>query len=95
MEMSWADEESYEEMINALQNFKSQTEQQCLVMEQAGKDCVENTDGDPAAEKSNAKLVACVTQIRGALETVDALAAALQEELDRIRIAVYKVDQAD
>ena len=51
--MAYADEQSYEEMISALQTFVSEAEEQCGVMESAGSDCVDNTDGDPAAEKSN------------------------------------------
>ncbi len=53
--MAYADEQSYEEMISALQTYVSQVEEECGVMESAGNDCVDNTDGDPAASTSNEK----------------------------------------
>ena len=92
--MAWAEEQSYEEMIRALQNFTAQVEEQCTVMENAGKDCVDNMEGDPAAEKSNEKLNGCIQNIRGTFDTVQNIAAALQEELERIREAARKADAA-
>ncbi|MBQ3497960.1 MAG: hypothetical protein IJA87_02400 [Clostridia bacterium] len=91
--MAFADEQSYEEMINALQNFKSRTEEQCNVMESAAKDCVDNTDNDPAAQKSSSKLSSCVSNIRATFETIDNIIAALQDELEDIRAAAAKADQ--
>ena len=91
--MACADEQSYEEMICALQTYISQVEEQCGVMESAGNDCVDNTEGDPAAEKSNAKLQQCVGNIRSAIESIQAIVAALREELDEIREAAAKADQ--
>lgn len=93
--MAYADEQSYEEMISALQEFLSQAEEQCSVMETAGKDCVDNTDGDPAAEKSNAALQKCVGDIRATFETIQGIASALQEELEDIRTAAAKADSID
>lgn len=93
--MAYADEQSYEEMISALQAFVAQVGEQCDVMESAGNDCVDNTDGDPAAEKSNAKLQQCVGNIRSATESVQGIISALQEELEDIRKAAAKADQAD
>lgn len=93
--MAWADEQSYEEMIKALQNFEKQVEEQCTVMQNAGKDCVDNMDGDPAAEKSNERLNGCIQGIRGTFETVRNIIAALQEELERIREAARKADSTD
>lgn len=93
--MAYADEQSYEEMIQALQKFNADAQEQCSVMESAGSDCVDNTDGDPAAEKSNAKLQKCVKDIRGALEAVQGIAAALQQELEDIRAAAAKAAYDD
>ncbi len=90
--MAYADEQSYEEMISALQNFLTQTEEQCNVMKQAGTDCVDNTDGDPAAEKANARLSECIQGITATFETVQQVISALQEELERIREAARKAD---
>lgn len=90
--MAFADENSYEQMISALQTFSSETEEQCGVMESAGSDCVDNTDGDPAAEKSNARLQSCVSNIRTALEAIQGIITALQEELEDIRSAAAKAN---
>ena len=90
--MAFADEQSYEEMISALQMFVSQAEEQCGVMESAGNDCVDNTDGDPAASKANAKLQKCVGQIRATFETINGIISALQEELEEIRAAAAKAN---
>ena len=92
---SFADEQSYEEMISALQTFLSQAEEQCGVMESAGNDCVANTDGDPAAEKSNERLQKCVSDIRATFETIQGIISALQEELEDIREAAAKANSAD
>lgn len=85
--MAHASEQSYEEMINALQNFLSEAEEQCRAMESAGNDCVDNTEGDAAAEKSNAKLQKCIGNIRGVFEEIQGVITALQEELEDIRKA--------
>lgn len=93
--MAYADEESYEEMISKLQTFISDVEEQCGVMESAGNDCVDNTDNDPAAAKSNARLQQCVTGIRSATESIQGIISALQQELDDIRAAANKANQID
>lgn len=88
----YADEQSYEEMITALQNFQKSMDENCTVMEQAGTDCVDNTDGDPAAVKGNAKLCECTKKIREALENVQNIIQALQKELSDIQEAARKAD---
>ncbi len=93
--MAFADEQSYEEMIAALQNFVSELEEQCTVMETAGRDCVDNTVNDPAATKSSAKLGNIVGKIRETFDTINGIASALQEELEAIRIAAQKADEID
>lgn len=93
--MAYADEQSYEEMIAALQNFMTEVEEQCGVLESAGTDCVDNTDGDPAAEKADEKLQICVGDIRGTLETIQNIAYALQQELEDIREAAAKANFDD
>lgn len=93
--MAYADEQSYEEMISALQTYVSQVEEECGVMESAGNDCIDNTDGDPAASTSNEKLQQCVGKIRSATESIQGIIAALQQELEDIREAAAKANQAD
>jgi len=92
--MAFADEQSYEEMINALQSFLSLAEEQCSVMESAGQDCVDNTDNDPAAEASNSKLQKCIGDIRATFETIQKIISALQDELEDIRAAAAKAQAA-
>ncbi|OUQ25830.1 hypothetical protein B5E77_10145 [Lachnoclostridium sp. An131] len=93
--MAYADEQSYEEMINALQNFLSEAEEQCTVMEKAGQDCVDNTDNDPAAQKSNAALQSCIRSIRDNFEAINRIAQALSEQMEDIREAAAKADSFD
>lgn len=93
--MAYADEQSYEEMIQALQKFAAAAEEQCAVMQSAGQDCVDNTNGDPAAERSNGKLQKCVNDIRGALGSVQGIASALQQELEEIRAAAARAAADD
>lgn len=93
--MAFADEQSYEEMISALQTFISQAGEQCEAMSSAGNDCVDNTDNDPAAETSNAKLQKCVSDIRTAIESIQGIIQALQEELQDIREAAARANSAD
>ncbi len=88
--MSYADEQSYEEMIQALQNFMNQVSENCSIMEQAGRDCVDNTDNDPAAARGNEKLGACIQRIRGTFGTVQSVISALQEEMEDIQKAASK-----
>lgn len=90
--MAYADEQNYEEMIAALQTFISNVSEACDTMETAGNDCVDNTENDPAAEKSNEKLQKCVARFRGTLGTAQNVATALQQELDRIREVAASVD---
>lgn len=93
--MAYADEQSYEEMISALQTYVTQVGEVCGVMQSAGIDCVENTDGDPAAVKSNEKLLQCVGKIQAATESIQGIIAALQQELEDIKVAADKVNQVD
>lgn len=90
--MAYADEQSYEEMISALQTFITQVSDACGDMEAAGTDCVDNMDGDPAAEKGNARIQQCAARFRGTLGTAQKVIAALQEEMEEIRKAAAKAD---
>ena len=91
--MAYVNEQSYEEMMTALRNFKTQIETQCGIMESAGKDCMDNMEEDPAATKSNEKLTKCVAKIRENYETIDKIIAALQDELERAIEAAKKAEK--
>ena len=90
--MAYADEQAYEEMISELQRFISEGDEQCSALDAAGRDCVDNTDGDPAAEKSSAKLQECTGNIRSAFQTIEGIVQALQQELEDIRAAAEKAN---
>lgn len=93
--MANASSESYQAMINALNTFNTQVSEQCSVMESAGKDCVDNMSGDPAAEKANTALGRSIAKIQAVLEITNNIAKALQEELDDIVAASNKSNQFD
>lgn len=93
--MAYADEQSYEEMISSLQTFITSVSDACGDMETAGNDCVDNTDGDPAAERSNAKLQQCVARFRGTLSTAQRVIVGLQEEIEKIRKSAAIAESAD
>lgn len=90
--MAYADEESYEEMISALQKFVGEVGEQCEAMSAAATDCVDNTDNDPAAQKGAAKVQECVKEINEAAESVQGVIKALQDELEAIREAARRAD---
>ena len=93
--MSYADEQAYEEVISQLQKLVNDGEEQCNALSSAGEDCVDNTDGDPAAEKCSEKLQSCVSNIRTALSEIEEVIQKLQAQLDTIREAAKQADDVD
>lgn len=91
--MSYMDEQSYQEMINALQNFKKQVETHCGIMEKAGQDCMDNMEADEYATAANTQLSDCVSKIRENYETIDKIIRALEEQLEKVRQLRAKQDQ--
>ena len=90
--MAFANEQQYEEMISALQTFKTEAQEKCQTLTAVGSECVENTQNDPAAAKSNSSVQQCVGQIEAQLEEIDRIAQELADELDRIREAAAKAN---
>ena len=90
--MAFANEQQYEDMISALQTFRSAAQEKCQTLSSAGNDCVDNTENDPAATKANASIQKCVGEISSALEDVERIEQALAEELEEIRAAAAKAD---
>lgn len=86
------DYDNYENMINALKIFSSTVSDACEEMADAGNQCVENMDADEASEKSNARLQECISSYKGILETAQNLINAMQEELERAKQAVSKIN---
>ena len=83
--MAYIDEESYQEMITALTNFKKQIETQCEIMEQAGKDCLDNMEEDQYAIDTNASLGLSINKIRENYVTIDKVIKYLEEQLEKAR----------
>lgn len=92
--MAYASEEAYEEMIQALGKYPSDLGEQCETMSAAAQDCVDNTDGDPAAAASASNLQSCVAKIQANFETIQGIMTALQEELEEIREAAARAQQS-
>jgi len=90
--MAFANEQQYEEMISALQSFKSEAQEKCQLLSSVGSECVENTQNDPAAVKSNSSVQGCVRNIEVQLEEIDRIAQALAEELESIKEAASKAN---
>lgn len=88
--MQGADPARYEEAISQLQTVSGQLSEDVTVLQRAGQDCVDNTEGDPAAESSSQKVQACAQQIQAAIEQVQAVIAAMQQELEEIQAAAAK-----
>ncbi len=93
--MAHAEEQSYYEMIEALEKFITAVEEQCDEMENAATDCVDNTEDDVTAVNSSDSLKASVTNIRDAVSRVSAIKAALQDEIDEIVETGKKSSNAD
>ena len=71
-----------------MQSVAGELSEDVSVLQRAAQDCVDNTDGDPAAASSSQKVQACAQQIQAAIEQVQAVISAMQQELDDIQAAV-------
>lgn len=85
--MAYSDEQSYEEMIRLLQTFISNLYELCDVMGKAGSDCIDNTDGDPAAIRANAEMQQCIGEILVYIVEIDRTISALQGDLYNLYVA--------
>ncbi len=83
--MDVSNEQSYMEMIHALQLYKAQVTQTCGVMLKAADDCLDNTMGDASAVKTAKQLSACCKKIQPQLEEVERIAKDLTRELEELR----------
>lgn len=85
--MQIADEQSYEDVINSLRDYIGKVEESVSDMQSAGQDCVDNTQGDKAAAKSNGDLGEALKKISKAVEDIQGIIQDMQEELDEMREA--------
>jgi hypothetical protein len=92
--MERINEKNYEEVIAALQKFKTEIEEQCEIMRTAGEICVTIADYDDYAVKCNENLVKCLTKIVGTRETIDDVVAYV--DLSKVTLTkneeVFEVD---
>lgn len=92
--MQGADEQSYEEVISRLRAYTSNVFEAVNNMNTAGRDCVDNTDNDPAAERSYGNLQGALGQINESVQSINQIIAALNEELEQIREAAARANSA-
>lgn len=85
--MTTADTEAYEEVIDKLMSYISHVSDASSDINRAGVDCVDNTEGDPAAVRSNENLQGTLRNINESLDTVKKVCDALRDELENIKAA--------
>ncbi len=90
--MAIADETSYEEMIQALQQYLSRLNDHCETLSAAAEDCIDNMEGDVNAEKASGRVQTCVKKISDNFETVQGIIDGLQRELDDLRNTASMMD---
>lgn len=80
--MQVADEQSYQEVIQALKAYMSTVYEASGEISRAGTDCVDNTRNDPAAAVSNQRLQEALGRINSAVQDIDGIITDLQQELE-------------
>ena len=90
--MQVADESAYEEVIQRLRAYTSKVFESMQQMRTAGVNCVDTTDQDPAAVRSNDNLQKALNEMNESLNKIYELISKLQAELERIREAAAKAN---
>jgi DNA-binding transcriptional regulator GbsR (MarR family) len=83
--MLMSDEGAYEEMISALQKFKSSVQDSCDAIKNGAADLVDNTEGDDNATYLQELMDKLVLKIEENFSTIDGIIQALEEELEKLR----------
>lgn len=83
--MPVADEQAYEEMINALSQFISDISEECGRLSTAASDCVDNLQGDVNAQKMAVSLNEKLKAIYATTGKASSIRTALQKELQMIQ----------
>ncbi|MBQ6836637.1 MAG: hypothetical protein IJO16_05945 [Clostridia bacterium] len=91
--MTWIDEEAYQSMINALNNFVKQVTAQCDIIDKATEDCLDNTD-DENVKPSAEALAGHIKNIKAQFPTVEDVIKKLEEQLEKAREARRKAEAA-
>ena len=86
------DERAYNELIEALNTFRSSVSDSCENMSDAAQACVEQTDEGEESVKAQAKLQGSITVIERVCEAAGKLAVALQNELEEAQRIARMID---
>ena len=87
-----AKDESYQEVISQLDAYIKKVEESCTTLESAAKDCVDNTDNDPAAARSSENLSKAIAKIQEQMPNIRAVMQAMQAQLERIHQAASEAE---
>ncbi len=82
-----ADEKSYSEVASQISNYIKTVGECCATLQSAGKDCVDNTQGDPAAAKSSANLNAAIGKIQEQMPVLQSIVNAMNEQMEKMKAA--------
>lgn len=93
--MAMADEASYEEMIQALQNYLKELNEHCETLSAAAQDCVDNMEEDVNSEKAAGRVQTCVGKISENFETIQGIIDGLQSELEDLRNLSDKMSEEE
>lgn len=88
-----ADPKSYQEVINQIRAFENSLNEKCSSLEQAGRTCIDNMDGDPSASKSVENLGRHINEIREQFGTLHSICSALNEEMEAIIAATNRANE--
>lgn len=83
--MAVSDEQSYQEMMDALSELMTQIGETCDAMSSAAEDCVDNTEEDVNAQKAAELTNKSIEVIKENAETISKVIQYLEEEIEEIR----------
>lgn len=82
---------SYEELLQSFRLFFSQASERCDMMERAGQDCIDNSNGDANTEVAYYTLMNCIDNVRASIETLQRIMARVQIEYEESISAKPKI----
>ena len=82
-----ADESAYSEVASKISDYIKKIEECCGTLETAANDCVENTQGDPAAAKSSSDLKAAVGKIQEQMPVLQGIVSAMNQQIEKMQEA--------
>lgn len=79
-----ADTDAYQQMIQTLQSYLSDLQEQCQTMQSAGEDCLDNTDNDDNVKPLVGELEECIGKIQSTFSEIEAAIQHLQRQLQKL-----------